>query len=130
MADPVVKDELIRKIAQEIVASPRLDPDWQSLSVVFTFEDGSPSNFGYAYKGEGQNDWTAFSSTSDELEDDVIRLRDVMKRETDAEWHQGLFQLLRDQREMKFEFTYDGETRWKVTPGNLEAVVRELRPRP
>jgi hypothetical protein len=130
MAQPGMKDALIARIAKEIAASPRLDPDWKSLSVVFTFDDDYPSNFGYCYTGDGQSDWTAFSNTSDELEEDLIKLREVMKQETDAEWHQGLFQLLRDRREMKFEFTYNGETRWKVTPGNLDTVVRELRPQP
>jgi hypothetical protein len=52
-----------------------------------------------------------------------------MKRETNAERHQGPFQLRRDQREMKVEFAYSGEPHWKVTPENLDAVVRELRPR-
>jgi hypothetical protein len=39
------------------------------------------------------------------------------------------FQLLRGEAKMKAEFTYNGETRWQVTPGNFEQVVRELRPR-
>ena len=130
MVDVAVKDELIVKIAKGIAASPQLDPNWKSLAMVFTFDGGYPSNFGYYYTGDGQNDWTAFSSISDELEDDVIELRDVMNQESKAQWHQGLFQLLRDAREMKFEFTYNGETRWKVTPGNLDQVVQKLRPQP
>jgi hypothetical protein len=128
MINGATKDELIAKIAKEIVALERLDPNWKSLSLVFTFDDGSPSNFGYCYTGDGQDDWSAFSSTSDQLDDDLIKLREVMKAETNASWHQGLFQLSRDQREMTFEFTYDGETRWKVTPGNVNQVVGELRP--
>ena len=129
MINGATKDELIAKIAKEIAASERLDPDWKSLSIVFTFEDESPSNFGYYYTGDGQSDWNAFSSTSDQLDDDLIELRDVMKNETKASWHQGLFQLMRDQREMTFEFAYDGEKRWKVTPGNVDQVVNALRPR-
>jgi hypothetical protein len=128
MINGATKDELIAKIAKEIAASERLDPDWKSLSLVFTFDDDSLSNFGYYYTGDGQSDWNAFSSRSDELDDDLIKLREVMKEESKASWHQGLFQLLRDEREMNFEFTYDGETRWKVTPGNVDQVVRELRP--
>ena len=128
MAGPGEKDELIVKIAKAIAASPRLDPEWKSLSVVFTFDDSSLSNFGYCYTGEGRNDWRAFSSTSDELDDDLIKLREVMKAESKAEWRQGLFQLVRDTREIKFEFTYDGETRWVVTPGNLDQIVQALRP--
>lgn len=123
------KDELIAKIAQEIAASTRLHPDWKSLSLVFTFDDDSPSNFGYCYTGDGPGDWSAFSSTSDELDDDLIRLRQIMEEESKATWHQGLFQLLREQREMTFEFTYDGETRWKVTPENIDQMVQTLRPR-
>ena len=131
MVDTGMKDELIASIAKEIAASPRLAPEWKSLSMVFTFEDDDlPSNFGYYYTGDGQGDWSAFSSTSDKLDDDVIKLREVMKEESKAEWRQGLFQLLREQREMKFEFAYDGNMRWKVTPGNVDQVVRELRPRP
>jgi hypothetical protein len=38
--------------------------------------------------------------------------------------------LLRDQKAMKFELAYDGELRWKVTPGNVDKVVHALRPRP
>jgi len=52
-----------------------------------------------------------------------------MKNESKAAWHQGLFQLIRDTREMKFEFTYDGETRWKVTPANFDRLVQDLHPR-
>lgn len=130
MVDTGMKDELVRKIAQEIAASPKLDPDWKALSLVFTFEGDALSNFGYSYTGDGQGDWSAFSSTSDELEHDLIKLREVMQQETNAAWRQGLFQLLRDQREIKFEFAYNGEARWKVTPGNLDKIVRELRPRP
>lgn len=130
MADGGEKDELIAKIAKEIAASPRLDPQWKALSIVFTFDDDFPSNFGYYYTGEGDSDWSAFSSTSDELDEYLIRLREVMRRETNAAWHQGLFQLIRDRREMKFEFAYGDETRWKVTPANLDQLVRELRPRP
>lgn len=129
MVDPGAKDELVAKIARAIAASPRLDPEWKSLSLVFTFDNGSLSNFGYCYTGEGQNDWMAFSSRSDELEEDLIKLREVMKEESKAEWHQGLFQLIRDSRRMTFEFTYGGETRWKVTPANLDQMVRELRAR-
>jgi hypothetical protein len=131
MVDTDMKDQLIADIAREIAASPRLGPGWKSLSMVFTFDDNDlPSNFGYYYTGDGQGDWSAFSSTSDKLEDDVTKLREVMKEESKAEWHQGLFQLLREQGEMKFEFAYDGKPRWKVTPANLDEVVRELRPRP
>jgi hypothetical protein len=131
MVDTGMKDQLIADIAREIAASPRLGPEWKSLSMVFTFDDNDlPSNFGYYYTGDGQGDWSAFSSTSDKLEDDVTKLREVMKEESKAEWHQGLFQLLREQGEMKFEFAYDGKPRWKVTPANLDEVVRELRPRP
>jgi hypothetical protein len=129
MINGAPKDELIAKIAKEIATSERLDPNWKSLSIVFTFEDDSPSNFGYCYTGDGQSDWNAFSSTSDQLDDDLIKLRQIMKEESNASWHQGLFQLLRDEREMKFEFAYDGKTRWKVTPGNVDQVVGELRPR-
>jgi hypothetical protein len=129
MVDPGTKDELIVKIAKAIAASPRLDPAWKSLSVVFTVENDSVSNFGYCYTGDGPKDWKAFSCRTDQLESDLIELREVMKQESKAEWHQGLFQLVRDSREMKFEFTYDGETRWKVTPASLEQMMRELRPR-
>jgi hypothetical protein len=130
MINGASKDELIVKIAQEIAASKRLDPNWKSLSMVFTFEDDSLSNFGYCYTGDGPGDWSAFSSRSDELDDDLTKLRQIMKDESKASWHQGLFQLIRDRREMMFEFTYDGETRWKVTPGNLDRMIQELRPRP
>jgi hypothetical protein len=123
------KDELIAKIAKGITSLERLDPNWKALSLVFTFDDELPSNFGYYYTGNGQGDWGAFSSTSDQLDDNVIKLREVMKEESRASWHQGLFQVLREQREMKFEFTYNGETRWKVTPGNVDQVVDALRPR-
>jgi hypothetical protein len=123
------KDELIAKIAKQIAASERLDPGWKSLSMVVTFDDGSLSNFGYYYTGDGPSDWSAFSSTSDELDDHLIKLRQVMKDQSKANWHQGLFQLRRDQREMTFEFTYNGETRWKVTPGNVDQMVQALRPR-
>jgi hypothetical protein len=129
MINGASKDELIAKIAKEIAASERLDPAWKSLSMVFTFDDGSLSNFGYYYTGDGPSDWSAFSSRSDQLNDDLIELRQVMKDESKASWHQGLFQLLRERREMTFEFTYDGETRWKVTPGNLDQMVQTLRPR-
>jgi hypothetical protein len=129
MINGATKDELIVKIAQKIAASERLDPNWKSLSMVFTFDDDSLSNFGYYYTGDGPSDWSAFSSRSDQLDDDLVKLRQVMKEESKASWHQGLFQLLRDEREMKFEFAYDGETRWKVTPANLDQVVQELRPR-
>jgi hypothetical protein len=122
------KDQLIIQIAQQIASSPRLDPGWTSVSLVFTFEKDGLSNFGYAYLGNGQGDWKAFSTTSEELEDDVIRLREVMKDESKAAWKQALFQLIRASREMKFEFSYDLEERWKITPGNLDQMVRELQP--
>jgi hypothetical protein len=129
MVDASVKDELIVEVVKEIVKSPKLKPEWKSLSIVFTFENDLPSNFGYYYTGDGQRDWSAFSCSSDKLRNDVAKLREVMKDESKAEWHQGLFQLLRDQAKMKAEFAYNGETRWQVTPGNYERVVRELRPR-
>jgi hypothetical protein len=129
MVDASVKDELIVEVVKEIVKSPKLNPEWKSLSMVFTFENDLPSNFGYYYTGDGQRDWSAFSSSSDKLRNDVIKLREVMKDESKAEWHQGLFQLLRSEAKMKAEFTYKGETRWQVTPANYEQVVHELRPR-
>jgi len=43
------KDALIAKIASEIAASSRLDPGWKALSIVFTFDDDLPENFGYYY---------------------------------------------------------------------------------
>jgi hypothetical protein len=128
MATGSEKDRLIAQIAQHIVSSPRLDADWKSVSLVFTFEKHGLSNFGYSYLNGGQHDWKAFSTMSDELDDDVIRLREVMKDESKATWHQALFQLIRDSREMKFEFSYDSEMRWQITPGNLERMVRGLQP--
>jgi len=128
MATGSEKDRLIAQIAQHIVSSPKLDADWKSASLVFTFEQDGLSNFGYSYLNGGQDDWTAFSTMSDELDDDVIKLREVMKDESKAAWHQALFQLIRDSREMKFEFSYDNEMRWQITPRNLDQMVRGLQP--
>jgi hypothetical protein len=128
MATGSEKDRLIAQIAQHIVSSPRLDADWKSASLVFTFETDGVSNFGYSYLNGGQNSWKAFSTMSDELDDAVIRLREVMKDESKATWHQALFQLIRDSREMKFEFSYDDEMRWQITPRNLDQMVRGLQP--
>lgn len=128
MATGSEKDQLIAQIAGHIASSPRLDADWKSASLVFTFEQDGLSNFGYSYLNSGANDWKAFSTTSDELDDDVIKLREVMKDESKATWHQALFQLIRDSREMKFEFSYDNEMRWQITPRNLEEMVRGLQP--
>ncbi|MBV9457307.1 MAG: hypothetical protein JO141_07320 [Bradyrhizobium sp.] len=101
MATGNKKDQLIAQIARHISSSPRLDADWKSASLVFTFEQDGLSNFGYSYLNGGESDWKAFSTTSDELDDDVIRLREVMKDESKAPWHQALFQLIRDRAEMK-----------------------------
>jgi len=128
MATGSEKDQLIAQIAQHIVSSPRLDADWKSVSLVFTFEKDGLSNFGYSYQNGGQNSWKAFSTMSDELDDDVIRLCSVMKDESKATWHQALFQLIRGGREMKFEFSYDNEMRWQITPYNLDQMVRGLQP--
>jgi hypothetical protein len=121
-------NQLIAQIAQHIASSPRLDADWKSVSLVFTFEKDGLSNFGYSYLNGGQKSWKAFSTMSDELDDDVIRLRDVMMDESKATWRQALFQLTRDSREMKFEFSYDNEMRWQIAPRNLDQMARLLQP--
>lgn len=60
--------------------------------------------------------------------DDVTRLREILKEESNAAWNQGMFQLVRETGELKFAFSYDYELRWKVTPANLQQMVQELRP--
>ena len=130
MVDASLKDELIVEVAKDIVSLPGLKPEWKSLSLVFTFEEYGSSSFGYCYVGDGQRDWRAFSTRSDKLRNDVLRLREAMKdgSETKAEWCQGLFQLVRSEAKLIAEFTYNGETRWQVTPANHEQMVHALRP--
>jgi hypothetical protein len=132
MASASLKDELIVEVAKDIVSLPQLGPEWKSLSLVFTFEEYGSSSFGYYYidVSDGQRDWRAFSGRSDKLRNDVIRLREAMRdgSESKAEWYQGLFQLVRSEAKLIAEFTYNGETRWQVTPANHEQMVHELRP--
>lgn len=123
--EAVSKDELVVEIARGLAKQPDLPDDWASLAMVFSFDGNLPSSFGYAYLPD--DDWEAISSETDDLDDDVVSLRETLKAESGAAFRQALFRVTRDTGEIKFEFAYD-EKRWAITPGNLTEMIATLKP--
>ena len=123
------KDDLLVAIARGLVALPRLHPDWRSLAIVFTVRGRYPSNFGYCYTGPAAEDWAAFTNREDDLDDDVVSLREEMAAQTGRRWTQALFRLHREGAAIDAEFAYDGEP-WRVRPADPDPTIQALRPRP
>ncbi|TKT79341.1 hypothetical protein [Aquamicrobium sp. LC103] len=121
--------DLINRIAGGIAAEPALSAlAWIEASIVFSFEpDGFCSgHFGYAYDAEGMPN--PFTIDDIRVEEEAAAYREWLKDGKHEGISQMLFQFNRDTRRYNVEFAYGMDPRWRVTPSNIDEIVKALRP--
>ncbi|WP_296734796.1 hypothetical protein [Variovorax sp.] len=124
--------ELMGAIAREIVNSGEPQGvDWVEVSAIFSIDaDGDVNgSYGYVYDARGQAHAAAF--LEDPIEREVKAYRDWLLhkgRKGDKGIIKMLFQFNRQTRRVRADFEYEDPRRWQVTPANLDARVKELRP--
>ena len=118
--------QILMDLGRLIVQDPDYrNADWQAIAVVAY--DGGSAVFGYMYRRDGT--WRGQAPHGFDFLDRARDLNKAMTKPGEPGWKSALFQIKRDDMELKAAFEYADASRWRVTPGNLEQRVEELRPR-
>mgnify|MGYP000862468992 FL=1 len=116
--------DLIRAIITHVQGARE---DWMSLSIVIGLAGGRLSEtFGYAYSPDGTV--SAIASRPSGIRPAVEAY--LADRYPDGQELPAKFLLQFDREAKAYEITFEDTDprRWKVTPDNIEAIQRELKP--
>ncbi|MEM7688487.1 MAG: hypothetical protein AAF291_05655 [Pseudomonadota bacterium] len=114
-------------IARLLLSSEKLADEWEaaSLSVILDGQDYDASGFKYRANGKA----VPFAPRERELYLKLIEYRDYQARQSgDPTWKACLLQVDKATNAFEIKVEYDDAARWKITPANLKAMRKDLRP--
>lgn len=124
-------DELILEVGRNIVLDERYQAeDWVGIALVGDFSGGREAMHGVVYRSDGTWQGQLPADPDDVVLDTLLALREVMAAQSGTSWHQCLIQIHSESENKKVnvKFEYDNPTRWSMRPGDVGALIEELRP--
>jgi hypothetical protein len=125
--DQAGASDVIQRIGEAVSQDERFaNVPWQGIALVSILGNGARQLSGYWYAADG--------TAEPELPSDraISKLFLDLQKATEVSgkgsWKTCLFQIRRDGMRMTVDFDYDDASRWKVTPGNMEHLVAQMRP--
>jgi hypothetical protein len=117
--------DLIRALIQNM---RRAGDDWSSLAMVVEFSGRELSGtYGYVYSDEGKP--TAVSARPSQIETAVTGYTEHYYKPDQPLPVKILVQFDRTKGEYEVTFEDTDESRWQVTPENVDSIREELRPK-
>jgi len=123
------KTQLVHNIGLEILeAKALIGKDWNSLALVVDLGENHFSQSGFLYfKGNGEP-FTAISKQRRKLSSLCKELKDLMSCEFSIKVSQMLIQIERDKTKVNIEFGDNTNSKWSITPSNIDEIKNEIKP--
>lgn len=124
--------ELVKSLARTMQGRSRItEPsgpvtDWEAMAMVLEFGDGFRSAHGYAYSSGDVT--TPVSCRWDDIRETVDAYLDSLYQPGDKLPVKILVQFDRTNGQYDVTFEDSDESRWKITPRNVDELPGELRP--